>query len=231
MARLKTRIRRRRQRDGESGLTKAERTEWIKEWQQELMTWDRVGFAVSALCMVHCVAMPVLLAFAPTVQTLFANFNAHVWLAGIALFITFATFIPSFLQHRRWGVLVLALIGLSIISLAAINDNCCQPSLNCLLCRTGQACPQPEHAAARAILVGRMPTSDLPDVGVRATNTLASVTSFASLWPQWQTPIGGALLAIAHVLNARFRRRCCGECRANINANSNAIGLCEAVHS
>ena len=209
MARLKTRIRRRRQRDGESGLTKAERTEWIKEWQQELMIWDQVGFAVAALC----VAMPVLLAFVPTVQTLFANFNVHAWLAGIALFITFATFFPSFLQHRRCRVLALALIGLSVISLAAINDNCCQvPRDNCAVCQTGQTCPQPEHTA-RMPFVDRTPTSDLPDVGVRATQTLTPDLSLASLWRQWQTPFGGALLAIAHVLNARCRRLCSGECR------------------
>ena len=212
MARLKTRMRRRRQRDDDkSGLTKAERTEWIKEWQQELMIWDQVGFAVAVLC----VAMPVLLAFAPTVQTLFANFNVHAWLAGIALFITFATFFPSFLQHRRCGVLALALIGLSVICLAAISDNCCQvQSDNCAVCQTGQTCPQPEHTA-RMPFVDRTPTSDLvrPDVGVRATDKQAPDLSLASLWSGWQTPFGGGLLAIAHVFNARCRRLCCGECR------------------
>ncbi len=218
MPRLKTRMRRWRQRDVGSGLTKAERRDWTKEWQGEMQMWDRVGLVVSGLCMVHCVAMPMLFAFAPTASRLFGNFNAHAWLAGISLFIAFATFIPSFLQHRHRGVLTLALTGLSIIALAAINDDCCQPASNngCTLCRTEQACPH----------VGGTPTSDGPDVGVRTTNTdrsqpanaTASDLSWASLWRRWQTPFGGALLAIAHVLNARLRRRCCGACREKVFA-------------
>lgn len=208
MARLKTRMRRKRRRDDETSLLpKSERADWAGEWQREMKVWDRIGFAVSVLCMMHCVATPVAFAVSPTLRIVFGGVNIHAWLAGIVLFVTFATFIPSFLQHHRAGVLAMALLGLCFVAFAAISDGCCRPS-------------------AGKLAVDRTPTPDLvrPDVGVQATEAVASELTLTSLWNRWVTPLGGALLAIAHVLNARFRRRCGGGCEANHKHDAPASG-------
>ncbi len=201
MARLKTRLRR-KQLDWRAAMTKAERQQWAKDWQEELQMWDRVGLVVSGLCMVHCAALPVLLAFAPSVAgTFFGGEHAHSWFAGISLVIAIGAFLPSFLQHRHCGVLALALIGLSAIGEAAINNQCCQVSASCPLCATGQECSATAHAVGSDAREPRAPQS--------------ATAMFASTWRQWQTPIGGVFLVVAHLLNARFRRQCCGACRTN----------------
>jgi len=204
MARLKTRMRRKRRRDGETSvLLKGGRADWMNDWQRQMKAWDQIGFVVSALCIVHCVATPVVFALFPTLRPLFGGVNLHAWLAGSAVFITFAAFLPSCLQHRRTGVLALAGSGLSLLVITAVGDGCCRPSA-----------------------VDRTPTSTLvsAEVGVRATEAIPPDLALASSWNRWATTLGGALLAIAHVLNTRFRRCFCHRGEAHYKYNATASG-------
>ena len=93
----------------------------MQEAQFHHRLWDRLGISASALCLVHCVALPFLLAGMPALARFEASFGTgfHVVMAVLVT----ATVVPAlrsgFKRHRDvptvafggWG-LTLILIGL-----------------------------------------------------------------------------------------------------------------------
>ncbi|AMV30669.1 MerC mercury resistance protein [Pirellula sp. SH-Sr6A] len=167
---------------------------------------DRMGIAASALCAVHCAATPVLLAFLPTLQ--FTEWMAsplfHQIAAIICVSIVSVSILPA---YRRFGdirVLTLSGAGLGMILAAAflLPDHCCSPSD---LSHAGHAhatphdeenCPYHDHSQG---------TSLSHDPG--SPETFVASAGFSGLpWETiqpWMTPIGGALLILAHFMNLR----------------------------
>ena len=177
--------------------------------------WDRTGMALSVLCMVHCAAMPIVLAFAPAVaETFFASPHAHSWLAGASLVVALGTFLPSYFQHRHAEAFALACAGLVLIGHAAVSgDDCREANTCCHQCVMKYECllhEQPTDDGCKSV-ESKM-NSLASDVGAPLCTKEASMITVNSTWHLWQTPIGGALLALAHLLNARFRRQCCAAC-------------------
>jgi len=82
---------------------------------------DFVGIGLSVLCLIHCLALPVLIAFAPALlRTLPGDDVTHRSLAvGIAL-AGFLAFRTGYKVHRRRWVLAAFVTGIVLISLAAI---------------------------------------------------------------------------------------------------------------
>ena len=93
------------------------------------MLWNRLGMVVSSLCVVHCAAMPFVLAWLPTLgSSLPGDVHLHRWLAGASVLLCGASFLPAFRQHRRRHVVGLACFGLICLLSAAISqeDDCCR---------------------------------------------------------------------------------------------------------
>ena len=81
---------------------------------------DMVGIALSALCMVHCLVLPLLVSFAPAIlRGLPGDDVTHRVLAiGIALAGGLA-FRSGYKVHRKGWILALFLLGIALISAAA----------------------------------------------------------------------------------------------------------------
>ena len=88
--------------------------------QSALIEWDRIGVAMSALCMVHCLALPVIFALLPalTVYEHFTDTTHRIF--GVALVaISLFAFLPGYRRHRAMIVFVLGACGLGLVVFAA----------------------------------------------------------------------------------------------------------------
>lgn len=82
---------------------------------------DFVGIGLSLLCLVHCLALPVLLAFAPAIlHNLPGDDVTHRSLAVAVAMVGLIAFRSGYRVHRRRPVLGIFVAGLLLISIAAI---------------------------------------------------------------------------------------------------------------
>jgi hypothetical protein len=80
---------------------------------------DRVGQALSLLCMAHCLLTPLLLAAVPVAGlSLFEHPLVHWGFAALALAAGGRAFVPGYRRHRRRDVLALAVGGMTLLVLA-----------------------------------------------------------------------------------------------------------------
>ena len=166
-------------------------------------SWDVLGAALSLLCVVHCIAMPLVIAWLPLAGLEWlAEGGFHRWAACGAVGIGVLSFLPGYLRHRRMIPPLLGGAGLLLLcSMAfAAPDACCgavpvksraaDDAEECLLACCVPAKSQPEQA-----------DSILERIALRGLTGLG-------------TPLGGLLLMLAHGFNCRLAR-CCrsGVCR------------------
>lgn len=83
-------------------------------------SWDSLGQVLSALCIAHCVALPLALGFLPTVAAEFLEGEAvHQGLIVFVVVTAVGAFLPGFRLHRRGAVLGLATVALALLVAAA----------------------------------------------------------------------------------------------------------------
>ena len=82
---------------------------------------DFIGIGLSLLCLVHCLALPVLITFAPTIlHNLPGDDVTHRSLAVAIALVGFLAFRSGYRVHRRRRVLVAFVAGLVLVSTAAL---------------------------------------------------------------------------------------------------------------
>lgn len=82
---------------------------------------DFIGIGLSLLCLVHCLALPVLIAFAPAIlHNLPGDDVTHRSLAVAIALVGFLAFRSGYRVHRRRRVLVAFAAGLVLVSIAAL---------------------------------------------------------------------------------------------------------------
>ncbi|HUF72020.1 MAG TPA: MerC domain-containing protein [Gammaproteobacteria bacterium] len=83
--------------------------------------FDRVAIALSAICIVHCLAVPLLVALLPIVALSFGD-SEHFH--GVMLWLVVPTsllgFVLGYRLHRRAGLVVLGTVGIIVLAAAAI---------------------------------------------------------------------------------------------------------------
>lgn len=80
---------------------------------------DALGIFAASLCMVHCLAMPLIIGFLPLMGLQFLEgHQAHVMLAGFVLGFALLAVVPSYFKHRRKELLGMMLVGLSLVMYA-----------------------------------------------------------------------------------------------------------------
>ena len=78
---------------------------------------DAAGLFTSTLCMVHCLAMPVLLALLPAMSWA-EDGHVHEVLLGVAVVAALLSLGPGYLAHRRLAVPLLGGAGLACLAIA-----------------------------------------------------------------------------------------------------------------
>lgn len=81
--------------------------------------WDKLGIAGSGLCLVHCLALPVMVGILPSMGLAFlADESVHEILAFASIAFAGLAFIPGYRRHQDKRVLVLMSVGLALILFA-----------------------------------------------------------------------------------------------------------------
>jgi len=76
--------------------------------------WDLAGIGASLLCILHCVATPLLVVALPALEVL--ERQTHAVFALSILCIGSLAFVPGYRRHRRWRVVLLGLAGFGMLS-------------------------------------------------------------------------------------------------------------------
>ena len=81
---------------------------------------DALGLLLSAICMLHCLLLPVLIAFGVggAVTGLDSEWT-HVVLLASVVPISAIAFVGGWIRHRRMQVLALGTLGVALLALAA----------------------------------------------------------------------------------------------------------------
>lgn len=81
---------------------------------------EGAAIAASLLCLVHCLFLPVLLAWAPALsQSLELRFDLHLWIVLLAGPVSLAILIRA-ARHQRHAIMALGVVGL-ILLIAALT--------------------------------------------------------------------------------------------------------------
>ena len=78
---------------------------------------DKLAIAFSMVCLIHCLALPILLILLPPFSGLFALDDEmfHQWMLYAVLPISIAALMMGYLHHRSYKVFLVGSIGLSLI--------------------------------------------------------------------------------------------------------------------
>ncbi len=86
-----------------------------------LSTLDRWGMVVSSLCLIHCLALPLVAAFLPLLAVPLAGDEwVHSVLLAIALPVSGMALVRGFRAHRAAGPAILGAFGLAGIACAIV---------------------------------------------------------------------------------------------------------------
>lgn len=82
---------------------------------------DGLALTLSAICLVHCLALPVALTLAPTLAAgLLDHADFHLLMLLVGLPTSLLAFGIGCRRHRRWDVVVLGGLGLALLTFAAL---------------------------------------------------------------------------------------------------------------
>lgn len=88
-----------------------------------IVSLDNLGIAASSLCLVHCLAMPFVIAFLPLLGWQFLEGRpAHRVLAFFVFSFAIFAVVPGYWKHKKTSVLVSMLFGLSLVLIATFTD-------------------------------------------------------------------------------------------------------------
>jgi MerC mercury resistance protein len=88
---------------------------------RSLELFDALGIFASAVCMVHCLALPFFMAALPFAFTWLGHDNVHYLLAGWVFLFCIAAIVPGYLKHRQTNVLICMLVGLGLVLAATFG--------------------------------------------------------------------------------------------------------------
>lgn|GEM_PF-895957 len=81
---------------------------------------DRVGIALSAACVAHCLASPVLAVGAAAAGVELAEEGVHTGFALVAVAVGMLAFVPGYRRHRRTRVPAGAALGMALLWAPAV---------------------------------------------------------------------------------------------------------------
>ena len=77
--------------------------------------WDKAAVILSGLCLVHCLALPVLIAVLPFVGAL-GDEHLHAELLLVVIPISVFAFVIGFRRHRSRSVVVVGALGMAVLA-------------------------------------------------------------------------------------------------------------------
>jgi hypothetical protein len=89
--------------------------------EKVIMSMDNLGIIASAVCLVHCLAFPFLIALLPVLGLQFLDTHeSHLVIGGfIWLFAMFAI-VPGYLKHKKLPILIGTIAGLALVTFGVL---------------------------------------------------------------------------------------------------------------
>lgn len=86
-------------------------------WLKRAKKWDLAGIGLSLACWIHCLVLPVLPFFIHRCsKSHYHGVDFHAIMAVLVVGVALAAFYRGFLRHRRPLVLVLAAVGVALLT-------------------------------------------------------------------------------------------------------------------
>jgi hypothetical protein len=83
--------------------------------------FDQIAIALSAICIVHCLALPIVIAVLPIAAISFGNSeHFHGLMLWLVVPTSFVGFLMGYRLHRRSGIVALGAVGVVVLGGAAI---------------------------------------------------------------------------------------------------------------
>ena len=84
--------------------------------KKAILSLDNLGIAASVLCLIHCLAMPFVVALLPFLGLKFLeSHESHLWLGAIVIGLALVSIIPGYLKHKRKRILSGMIVGISLV--------------------------------------------------------------------------------------------------------------------
>jgi hypothetical protein len=84
---------------------------------------DRFSIGLSALCLLHCLDIPLLISMTPVVATFaFADESFHIALVALVVPTSAVALGLGCRKHQGWDVVTIGLIGLALLGTAAFSE-------------------------------------------------------------------------------------------------------------
>ncbi len=91
-----------------------------KSLQKLIPSLDNLGIAASVICLIHCMAMPFILALLPFMGLSFLDTEeAHWVLAFFIIGFALVAIFPAYLKHKRPGILSAMIVGMLLVVFGA----------------------------------------------------------------------------------------------------------------
>lgn len=84
--------------------------------------WDRIGFWLSGLCLIHCLILPMFAVALPWLGMFIQDERIHLGFAAVTVPVAMIAFIPGFLKHQRQWVLGFGLAGAGLLLGGALGE-------------------------------------------------------------------------------------------------------------
>lgn len=78
--------------------------------------WDKAAVLLSGLCLVHCLALPVLVVFLPFLSEL-SDGHLHAQLLVFVIPVSVFAFAVGFRRHRNWTVIGAGVLGMAVLAI------------------------------------------------------------------------------------------------------------------
>lgn len=180
---------------------------------------DQFGMLASIGCAIHCAAMPLVLAYLPSLGLgWLAGEGFHQWMAVVCFALAAAAFLPGWRKHRSLIPAVWGACGLLLLNVAAfgIEGGCCTACSNeqaqtaSTLACTDASCTLCQEEAMPSTASGSLELDSVVSSTVDAGTVDSSTATYAGFPTFLITPFGGLLLVVGHVANHRKSCHCKG---------------------
>ena len=82
---------------------------------------DKTAISLSIVCALHCLALPSLLVFLPSLKALnLADEMVHLWMLVAVIPISIYALTMGCRKHKRLSIMLLGLVGLAVLIAAAL---------------------------------------------------------------------------------------------------------------
>lgn len=159
---------------------------------------DLAGIVASIGCAIHCAAMPLVLAYLPTLGlSWLADEGFHQTMAVVCFLLAAASFLPGFQRHKSVLPAILGGCGLLLLTVAAfgLEGSCC-PTCSDQQAILAESQPCGEAACQLCETVAKEIAPEPTEEGLDAPY-LALLT-----------PLGGVMLVVGHIANHRKNCLC-----------------------